>query len=182
MRIEQNSDLIAELDHYYDLKPMCKSGKYKKISDAYNSYLRERNSKYTFSEKVLEYLLDFVKSREKCWNSCSSDNKRVFLIISHCLREDAIADIIVVLCKENLNIEAKGRILEWLQKSYDARLIFAHRLVERFSEDENILNAVYSLMKTSIHMYLEHRLKLWADEEFELIEVDGTTLGDMESG
>lgn len=30
--------------------------------------------------------------------------------------------------------------------------------------------------------YLGHRLKLRADEEFELIEVDGTTIGDMESG
>ncbi len=30
--------------------------------------------------------------------------------------------------------------------------------------------------------YLEHRLRLRADEEFELIEVDGTTIGDMESG
>lgn len=166
MRIEKNSELIAELDHYYDLMPMCKSGKYKKISEAYNSYLRERNSKYTFSEKVLECLLDFVKSREKCWNSCSSYNKRIFLIISHCLREDAIADIIVVLCKEDLNIEVKGRILKWLQKSYDTRLIFAHRLVERFREDEDILNAVYSLMKTSIHireilLHLKVNIQKW---------------------
>jgi hypothetical protein len=30
--------------------------------------------------------------------------------------------------------------------------------------------------------YLEHRLKLRTDEGFELIEVDGTTIGDMESG
>lgn len=152
VRIEQNNEMISELDHYYDLLPMTKVGKYKKISDVYNSYLRERNSKYTFSEKVLEFLLDFMKLREKYWNSCSFSFKRILLIISHCLREDAIADIVVVLCKAELNLEAKEKVLDRLQKSYDVRLISAHRLVERFREDEEILKAVNYLMETSIHI------------------------------
>ena len=71
MRIEQNNELITELDHYYDLTPMCKSGKYKKMSDEYNSYLRERNSNYSLSEKVLECLFNLVKFREKCWSEFS---------------------------------------------------------------------------------------------------------------
>lgn len=166
IRIEQNNELISELDHYFDLLPMCKSGKYKKISDVYNSYLRERNSKYNFSEKIMECLLDFVKLREKCWNSCSVSIKRILLIISHRLREDAIADIVVVLCKEDLNLDVKERMLDWLQNSYDTRLISAHRLVERFREDEEVLKAVDSLMKTRIHireilLHLKINIQKW---------------------
>lgn len=150
--IEKNDRIVSELDHYYNLLELRKAGRYKKVMDAYNACLREKNSKYIFSDMLLECLLEFVNARDKCWNSCSRDFKRIFLIISHRLREEAIADIIVVLCKEDISLETKERLLNWVKNSHDARLSSAHRLVERFGDDGEILKVVNMLMKANIQI------------------------------
>lgn len=76
----------------------------------------------------------------------------MLLIISHRLFENAIAEIAVFLCDENLDFTVKKRILDCLSKSDDVSLSPIRRLVMLHREDLEIMKAVVFLMQTKLQI------------------------------
>ena len=147
--------LVLELDACYALLPMQsdKNRLAKTIVEKYNRYIKYQEEGYVYYKKQLELLLDFVKCREEYWKGTRLQAKRMLLVISHRLFEDAIAEMIITLYEEKIDSAAfEKRMLDCLDKSEDKSLIPIRRLVKQYREEAEIMNAVIFLIRTRFQM------------------------------
>ncbi len=142
-----------ELNRYCNFLPTDGNGilgEAKRIAEIYNRYTKYRKMKYTNTKEKLKMILDFAKLREKTWNSSDITKKRVFMVISHRLCEDSIADIIVTICAENIDSVVENQILSYLQRADRQKYAPIQHFVQLHRDNPDILRLVYQLMRTSI--------------------------------